>query len=106
MKKAIDNEISGAGEEKNLHGQTPRAGLVEPKRITVIERLVKNGNSQDQLNEVWLVFVEGPQDGDGYRIVASLDGRVLWLASKGFPKDQHSVVCGSFGDFISAFRGM
>jgi len=106
LKKAIESEIGSSGEERNLHGQTPRSGLIEPRQITVIERLVKNGKTQDHLEKVWLVFVEGPQEGDGYRIVASLDGKEFGLASQGFPKDQHLVMCGWYGDFMSTFRGM
>ena len=105
LRKAIEDEIANSDEGRNLHGLNPKTGLVDPQRITVIERLVKNSKTHDQLEDVWLVFLEGRSDGDGYRIVASLDGTEFGLATQGFPNDEPIVMCGWYGDFMSTFRG-
>ena len=90
----------------NDHGVDLRKALVPPQRITVIEGLVRRGVTEDRLVEVWLVLVEAPGSGTGYRIVVSLDGSNFGLASEGFPFDEHLVLCGWHGDFMTAFRGM
>jgi hypothetical protein len=106
VRNLVERQIDGAWDTTNHHGVDLRKALVSPQRITVIERLVRRGATRDRLVEVWLVLVEAPASGTGYRIVVALDGRMFGLASEGFPSDEHLVLCGWYGDFMTAFRGM
>jgi hypothetical protein len=80
--------------------------LVTPRLVKVIQRLVHEGKTRDEVIDAWLVLIEKPESGEGYRIVADADGRSFGLASEGFAKDEHLVLCGWYGDFWSAFEGM
>ena len=106
VRNLVERQIDGAWDTTNLHGVDLRKALVPPQRIAVIERIVRGGVTEAQLIEVWLVLVEGPTLGNGYRIVAALDGSKFGLASEGFPSEEHLVLCGWYGDFMAAFRGM
>ena len=87
----------------NSHGITLRQALVQPQRIIVIVRSVRNGKVKDQIEDVWLV---GREDStDGYRIVMREDGLQFGLASKGLPADRFPVLTGWYGSLKSAFIG-
>ena len=102
----VASQIGDAWDTTNAHGVELRKALVAPERISVIERVVREGKTHDRLADVWLVLVEDPHSGAGYRIVAAEDGSTFGLASEGFPSDKYLVLCGWYGDFMTAFRGM
>jgi hypothetical protein len=106
VRNLVERQIDGAWDTINHHGVDLRKALVPPQRITVIERLVRRGVTQDRLVEVWLVLVEASASGAGYRIVVALDGSMFGVASEGFPSDEHLVLCGWYGDFMTALGGM
>lgn len=80
--------------------------LVPPRLIKVIESLVHDGQTHDEVINAWLVLIEKPESGEGRRIVADADGRILGVASKGFARDEHLALCGWYGDFWTTFDGM
>ena len=88
----------------NAHQLVLKDALVRPRRISVIERTVKDSRVSDQELDVWLV-AEEPRD-DGYKIVMSDDGQRFCLASIGFPGNKHLVVSGWYRSLLSAFQGM
>ncbi len=103
----VESAIGDNWSQTNLHHVDLRRALVQPRKIKVIERTVKKGRLRDQVVEAWLVLEEKRTDGhDGYRIVMKEKEPVFGLASQGFPNDEHLVLCGWYGDFLSAFRGM
>ncbi|HVT96862.1 MAG TPA: hypothetical protein VHE33_05095 [Acidobacteriaceae bacterium] len=88
----------------NAHQLVLKDALVRPRRISVIEKTVKDGQVFDQELRVWLIADERP--GDGYKIVMSDDGLRFWLASSGFSTDGHLVVSGWYNSLLAAFLGM
>ena len=106
VRKLIENEIGDDWTVTNHHDVDLRRSLVQPRKITVIERIVRNGKIEDRTIAVWLVLVELPETDEGYRIVMKEDEPVFGLASEGFPSDEHLVLAGWYGDFMTAFVGM
>jgi hypothetical protein len=106
IKHIVESQIKDEWGATNWHSVDLRRSMVAPTRITVIERNVRNGSVVDSPMDVWLVLVEHPETGSGYRIVASSDGSHFGLATKGFPEDKHLILCGWHGDFMTTFRGM
>jgi len=102
----VTSEIGDAWGTTNYHGVDLRKALVHPQQVKVIERQVDDGKFTDRLVDVWIVLIEEPDVGTGYRIVASEDGKKFGLASEGFETDEHLVLCGWYGDFLSTFRAM
>lgn len=106
VRKLVENEIGDDWTVTNDHHVDLRCALVPPQKITVIERSVRNGKVRDRSLAVWLVLVERSETVEGYRIVMKEDESVFGLASEGFPDDEHLVLCGWYGDFMTTFRGM
>lgn len=106
IERLVHDAIGDSWDVTNLHGVDLRRALVHPRSIKIIERHVRAGEAHDEVIDVWLVLIEKPESGEGYRIVADTDGRTFGLASEGFPKDEHLVLCGWYGDFMATFRGM
>lgn len=104
VRQMIKSQIGDSLTTKNDHGIDVKQALVPPVRITVIDRMVRDGRLKDHQMEVWLVAQENARD--GYRIVMRNDGLMFGLASKGFPTDQYLVLAGWYRDFLQAFLGM
>ena len=99
-------QIGDAWETCTRHGVDLRKTVVPATPAKVIERIVVDGQARDRLIDVWVVLVEDSERHAGYRIVASSDGGRFGLATEGFPGDQHLVLCGWYGDFLTTFRAM
>jgi hypothetical protein len=106
IQNVVHSQIGNAWDETNGHGVDLRQSMVTPTLISIIERQVRNGRIEDKIIKAWLVLIEEPKTQVGYRIVASSEGETFGLASEGFPGDKHLVLCGWYGDFMTAFRGM
>lgn len=106
IERLVHDAIGDSWDVTNHHGVDLRKALVPPRLIKVIQRLVHEGKVDDEVIDAWLVLIEKPESGGGYRIVADADGRTFGLASEGFARDEHLVLCGWYGDFWSAFEGM
>ena len=107
VRELVENAIGDDWTETNLHHVDLRQALVQPRRVKLIERSVEKGRLRDRVVEAWLVLEEKRADAlDGYRIVMKENEPVFGLASQGFPEDEHLVLCGWYGDFMTAFRCM
>src|SRR5262245_48116330 len=106
VRKLVEQAIGDDWTVTNHHRVDLRRALVQPRKITVIERTVRNGKSRDRTLAVWLVLIECPKPEEGYRIVMKENEPVFGLASEGFPEDEHLVLCGWYGDFMTTFQGM
>ncbi len=106
VRTLIESQIGDDWATTNYHGVDLRHALVSPRTITVVERSVGNGKVHDGLVVVWLILVENTAAGNGYRIVLKDDESLFGLAVEGLPSDQHLVLCGWYGDFLTTFRAM
>jgi hypothetical protein len=106
IQQLVLSEIGDAWDTMNSHGVDLRKSLVRPHQEQIIERLVFNGKTKDRLIDAWIVLFEDPEMRAGYRIVASRDGSKFGIASEGFATDEHLVLCGWYGSFLSTFRSM
>ena len=106
VRKLVEDAIGDDWAVTNHHHVDLRRALVLPRKITVIERTVRNGKLRDQTVEVWLVLVESVDQNESNRIVMKENEPVFGLASEGFPEDEHLVLCGWYGDFMTTFQGM
>jgi hypothetical protein len=88
----------------NHHGIGLGETLVQPQKILVIDRTMKDGQLRDRELNVWLIGQE--PSGDGYMIIMREDGSDFGLASPGFPRDPHPILTGWYGNLMSAFLGM
>jgi hypothetical protein len=106
IERMVHDAIGDSWDVTNHHGVDLRNALVPPRLTKVIKRLAHEGKIRDEVIDAWLVLIEKPESGVGYRIVADIDGRKFGLASEGFASDKHLVLCGWYGDFWTAFKGM
>jgi len=88
----------------NDHGITLKQALVPPQKITIIDRLVRNGRLKDRQLDVWLVGQKNAPD--GYRIIMGEDGLKFGLAANGFPTDGFLILTGWYGNLVSTFLAM
>jgi hypothetical protein len=107
VRKLVEDQIGNDWAVTNGQNVDLRRALIVPRQITVIDRQVKNGRVKDRLVSVWLVLLERRKDNlEGYRIVMREDEPVFGLASVGYPEDEHLILCGWYGDFLTALQGM
>ena len=106
VRRIVHDCIGEAWETSNHHGVDLREALLEPELVTLIDRTVLEGEVRDTLMRAWVVLVEDPEEGRGYRVVASPSAQHFGLAEEGFPGDDHLLLCGWYGDFWDAFLGM
>jgi hypothetical protein len=99
-------EIGDDWSRTNAHGVDLQSSIVEPRRIQVIWRTVRDGQVTQETREVWLVLEERPVSGDGYKIVFDESRKTFGLASSGFASDPHPCLDGYYGDFWTTFEGM
>lgn len=83
-----------------------RQSLVEPRRTNVINRTVHDGQLRDSIASAWLVFEEDRVSGSGYKIVVDDEDGAFGLATRGFPPDAHLVMCGWYGNLLTALVAM
>ena len=106
LKERVIREIGDRWEESSLHGVVLKESLVDPVKITVIDRTVEDFKIKDVPFEAWLVLEEHPVTQDGYKIIASENGEDFGLAGIGIESDQHPILTGWYGDFWTTFKGM
>jgi hypothetical protein len=106
IERLVHDAIGDSWDATNHHGVDLRTALVPPRLIKVIERNVREGKVHDEVIDAWLVLIERPESGEGYRIVADASGRAFGLASEGLAGDEHLVLYGWHGDFWATFEGM
>jgi hypothetical protein len=102
----VHAQIGGHCEFRNSHGVDIARCLVPPVEIDIIFRRVRNGRISDEPLRVWLVLEERTGDRDCYRIVFNETLRSFGLVSAGFKTDPHPVLCGWYGDFLTALEAM
>jgi hypothetical protein len=106
VRRLVEDEIGDEWAVTNQHQIDLCHALIPPRKITVIERIVENGKLRDRSIAVWLVLVERPETEDGYSIVMKEEEPMFGLACEGFPEDEHLVLCGWYGNFMTTFRCM
>ena len=105
VRKIVLESIGDKWDETNSHHVDLRSSLVTPSKAKMTLRALDKGKLRDELTEVWIVLREKPSD-NGY-VVFYDDARTEFgLACASFPEDRHRVICGYYGDFWSAFKGM
>ena len=110
---AIDRSVAGRWDDTNAHRvDLRRALLTPPRRIEVREPYHDGVAWAERVRRVWLVLIESPEDGRGYRIIAEEvagepDGLVFGLAirERG-ATDSRPCHIGLYGDFWTTFQGM
>jgi len=75
IERRVREAIGDSCEVTNDHGVDLRSAVVPPQLIAVTRSLVQEGMIHDEVISVWLVLMENPESGAGYRIVASADGQ-------------------------------
>jgi hypothetical protein len=104
IQELVRAQSKGRLEATNNHRITLAKVLTVPRQIMVINRQVKNGKLNEEEQSVWLVGEESRAD--GYRIVMRENDSTFGLASTGFPNDKHLILCGWYGDLLTAFLSM
>jgi hypothetical protein len=99
-------EIGEDWSRTNAHRVDLRSCLVEPRRMQIICRTVRDGQVTQETHEMWLVLEERPKTKDGYKIVFDESRKTFGLASPGFPTDAHPCLDGYYGDFWATLEGM
>jgi len=104
IKSLVHAQAVGNFSATNDHGITLNQALIDPLRISVIARSVREGRVTDEQLDVWLVGQE--RNEHGYKIIMREDGLQFGLATRGFPADKDPVLCGWYGGLLAAFLGM
>jgi hypothetical protein len=106
VRRIVIDAIGDSWDAPNAHGVDLREALVPPSLIKVIQQTVHEGEIHDTVIDAWLVLIENPESGDGYRIVANADGSDFGLAIQGSSKDAPLFLCGWYGDFVNTLEAM
>jgi hypothetical protein len=104
VRELVRLQIGDAHLVTNDHQINLQQAIVPPQRISVIDRMVRDGKVRDKRFDCWLVGQENSRD--GYKIIMRDDGSQFGLASIGFPTDEHLILTGWYGDLMSAFLNM
>jgi hypothetical protein len=102
----VIDAIGDSWDETNHHGVDLREALVRPSLIKVIQQTVHEGEIRDTVIDAWLVLIENPESGDGYRIVANADGSDFGLAIQGASRDAPLFLYGWYGNFMNTLEAM
>ena len=102
----VKSQVGDAWDIANLHGVSPREAVVPATRVKVIERTVVDGRTNDRVVDGWLVGIDNTDGHFGCLVVSALDGSMCGLAGQGFPADEHPVLWGWYGDFMTTFHAM
>ncbi|GJL92474.1 hypothetical protein [Hyphococcus sp.] len=106
VKKIVETQLGDFLHETKIHGLNLQASLVTPHKITAINRIVKDGNLRDSLEEVWVVFEEKLENSYGYKIVYDDEEREFGLLGGGLKSDSHPVILGMYGTLLETIRSM
>ncbi len=80
------------------HGRPFQQCLQEPRKVRVL-----NSHSNNDPEELWLVFEEGPNPGEGYKVVYDETLGIFGLAVAGTPEP---VLIGLYGGFVETLNSM
>ena len=110
---AIARSVAGRWGETNAHSVDLRRALLNPPQRVEVRESYHDGKAwAERVGSVWLVLIESPGDGTGYRIIAEEDpsepnGLVFGLAIKERDAtDPRLCHIGLYGDFWTTLQGM
>jgi hypothetical protein len=93
----VEREVGAEWDLRNLHGITPREGLVTPERIAAVDA----GTEKDI--DIWVVLREVPRGG-GWGVAYNEGSGRFGLVQ--FTKDYAPCYIGDRGRFLDAFSAM
>jgi hypothetical protein len=94
----IGDEIKNSNEPIFWPGRPIPECLLEPKRQRFL-----NSHNNDEPEELWLVFEEGPNPGEGYKMVYDEELNLFGLAVEG---EKEPVLIGFYGNFLETLNSM
>ena len=98
LTRLIAEDLARAGPGFVWHGRPLVEWLQEPKRSRFL-----NSHNNDEAEELWLVFEEGPEPGEGYKVVYDEELNMFGLAVNGFTEP---VLIGYYGGFVETLNSM
>ncbi len=98
LTRIIEEELARAGPGFVWHGRALGECLQEPKKLRFL-----NSHNNDEAKELWLVFEEGPEPGEGYKVVYDEDLSLFGLAVNGITDP---VLIGLYGGFVETLNSM
>jgi hypothetical protein len=96
--RIIEEDLAHAADSLVWHGRPLKSCLQVPRRIRVL-----NSHNNDEAEELWFVFEEGPNPGEGYKVVYDEDVNMFGLAVNGI---KEPVLIGLYGGFMETLNSM
>ena len=96
LSRLIENDL--ATHKLVWHGRPIDQCLVEPVEITCL-----NSHASNQPERYWLVFEEGPNPGQGYKVVYDEELCEFGLAVAG---EVEPIIIGIYGSFVETLHSM
>lgn len=94
----IAGDLAANRSELIWHGRAIDQCLLEPAKVTCL-----NSHADNQPEQYWLVFEEGPNAGAGYKVVYEEESGEFGLAVTG---ETEPVVVGIYGGFVETLNSM
>ncbi len=98
LTRIIEDDIVHAGAAFVWTGRPLRECLQEPKKAIFL-----NSHNNNEAEELWFVFEEGPEPGEGYKVVYDEELNLFGLAVNGIAEP---VLVGLYGGFIETLNSM
>jgi hypothetical protein len=106
LEQIIQREIAENHGALSIPGANLNASLVTPYKIQATNRIVKDGQIFNDLEEVWVVWEETPGEVIGYKIYYDESVYEFGLLSNGLASDQYPIILGAYGSFLETLRSM
>ena len=94
----IDEDLRTAGSRLAWQGRPIEECLLKPKKAQFFSSI-----QDEEPEDLWLVFEEGPNPGEGYKVVYDEALRMFGLATNGINKP---VIVGFYGGFVETLNSM
>lgn len=98
LSRLIAEELKSTDSLTGWRGRPLRECLLEPKKQRFL-----NSHNDNEPEDLWLVFEEGPNLGEGYKIVYDEELNLFGLAVNGV---HEPVLVGLYGNFLETLRSM
>ena len=98
LTRIIEDDIKRAGSAFTWQGRSLSECLREPSKQRFL-----NSHNNDEPEELWFVFEEGPQPSEGYKVVYDEELEMFGLAVNGITEP---VLIGLYGGFVETLNSM